>query len=111
MKEPSNPAKVNLKNIGRFIQGYSRKFTDAFGLLEDYKKEQVVWRSHQAEECTKNGACIYCGCTTPAKFYSDEACEDPEKKCYPDMMDKETWEKFKEQNHIRVTIYGTDEQV
>lgn len=99
-KKPVNPAKVNIKNVGSFLQGYARMFTDAFGLLEDHKKEQVVWRSRQAKECMDAKHCTYCGCSTPGKFYSDGACEDPVKKCYPEMMNAEDWEVFKQINSI-----------
>lgn len=101
---PEKKAKVTFKNIGRFIQGYSRKFTESFGLLDIHKREQVIWRATQASLCYSNGHCVYCGCATPAKFYSDEGCEDPVRKCYPDMMEKEDWEKFKIENQITINI-------
>jgi hypothetical protein len=104
MTKPSNKAKINVRNIGRFLQGYRRMFSDTFGMLEKYKQEQVVWRSQQAFECTKNGSCVFCGCTTPAKYYSDEGCEDPIRKCYPPMADEETWNKFKNSHNIAVHI-------
>lgn len=104
MRKPSSRAKVSIKNIGRFIQGYTRMFTEAFGLLETHKKEQVVWRSHEAKECTANGSCLFCGCSTPAKYYSDEACEDPNRKCYPAMMSEASWEQYKKSNNITVDI-------
>lgn len=103
-KKVENKAKVSLKNIGRFIQGYTRKFSDTFGLLEDYKKEQVIWRSEQAKECTLNGSCVYCGCDTPAKYYGDEECEDPIRKCYPAMMEEAGWEEYKKLLNITVKI-------
>lgn len=102
--KPSNRAKISLKNIGRYIQGYSRKLTESFGLLPEYKQEQVVWRTTQAQECLKNGSCLFCGCTTPAKFYSDEACEDPVRKCYPDMMSEQDWNTFKLTNKTKIQI-------
>jgi len=103
-KEPSNPAKISPKSVFAFAQGYLRKFSDAFGMLEEHKKEQVLWRTEKAKECMENGSCLYCGCTTPAKFYSDEKCEDPNRKCYPDMMSKKDWDKFKLENSITITI-------
>lgn len=103
-KKPENKAKISLTTIGRFIQGYARKFSETFGLLEYHKKEQVIWRTEQAKECTANGSCVYCGCGTPAKYYSDEACEDPVRKCYPAMMTEYTWEEFKQHNDITIKI-------
>lgn len=102
--EPSNPAKVTLKTIKSFLQGYTRKFTEGFGMLNQHQKEQVIWRSEKAQPCTDNGTCLYCGCDTPAKYYSDEACEDPIRKCYPAMMDKNTWEEYKKTNDITIKI-------
>jgi len=104
MTEPKNKAKISLKNIGRFLQGYSRMFSETFGLLEKHKQEQVIWRSEQAKECLKNGSCLYCGCDTPAKFYSDEACEDPQRQCYPSMMDVPTWEQYKAEHQITIKV-------
>lgn len=107
MKEkPENPAKVNLKNISKFLQGYARKLSDSFGLLPDYKKEQVLWRMEAAKPCTENGSCLYCGCDTPARYYSDEACEDPVKQCYPDMMSEAEWIEYKTKHNI--SINGPD---
>lgn len=104
-QKPEKKAKVNLKNIGRFLQGYARKFSDTFGLLEQHKKEQVVWRAEvMAIDCTTNGSCLFCGCDTPAKYYSDEACEDPVRKCYPDMMNKEDWEAWKTKYNVTINI-------
>src|ERR1043165_2995865 len=104
MKQPKNKAKINLRNIGRFIQGYTRMFSETFGMLEPHKQEQVVWRSAKAKECLQNGSCLYCGCDTPAKFYSNEGCEDPLRGCYPSMMDIETWEHYKKDNNISIKI-------
>lgn len=101
---PKKKAKINLKNIGRFIQGYTRAFSETFGLLDEHKKEQVIYRTELAKECTLNGSCVYCGCTTPAKYYSDEACEDPDKQCYPAMMNKEEWIAFKLEKDITIKI-------
>lgn len=100
--KPSNPAKITFKNIGHFIQGYKRMFSETFGLLDDHQKEQVIWRTIKAAECYKNGKCTYCGCDTPAKFYSDGACEDPVKQCYPEMMSRTEWEEFKLKNQIEL---------
>lgn len=103
-QKPSNPAKISLKNIKSFFQGYARKFSDAFGMLPKYKQEQVIWRTERAKACMENGSCLYCGCDTPGKFYSDDACEDPERKCYPDMMAEQEWEVYKRDNNIEIKI-------
>ncbi len=99
-QKPSNPAKPTWKNIKSYLQGHSRMITEMFGTLEPYVIEQVEWRGEQSQACVDNGACLYCGCTFPEKLYSDIGCDDPERKCYPPMMDKETWDKYKIDNKI-----------
>lgn len=103
-RKPENKAKINLSSISSFIQGYTRKFSETFGLLDLHKKEQVVWRGEVAKECLENGSCLYCGCDTPAKFYSDEACEDPIRQCYPAMLTAEDWNLWKQQHNITIKI-------
>lgn len=49
------------------------------------------------QECLKKGNCVICGCQTPQLQMTDESCDG---KCYPEMMDKETWEKYKKENQI-----------
>jgi hypothetical protein len=44
------------------------------------------------KECYDNGECIMCGCSTTALQMCNKACEG---KCYPAMMDKKMWVKFK----------------
>lgn len=102
--KPENPAKINALNIGRFLKGYARKFSAAFGLLEYWKQEQVIWRTRLAKQCTDNKACLYCGCDTPAKYYGDEACEDPVKQCYPAMMNEKEWNTFKRKTNLKIEI-------
>ncbi len=87
---------VTLSNIGAFVQGKTRKLIDRYGgkffSLESHIKEQVVWRETVAnKECVNNKECK-CGCTIPDLLYSNKSCPD---NCYPEMMDKEAWEKFK----------------
>jgi hypothetical protein len=106
------PAKINWINVKRYLQGWKRYFlyrltqrkhllgkvADTFPVLSQEKKEQFEWRLIvMNEKCLQGGACIICGCDTPQLQMIDEACEG---KCYPDMMDKETWRKYKEDNSI-----------
>jgi hypothetical protein len=44
------------------------------------------------KECYENGSCKMCGCNTTALQMADKACPKP---CYPKMMGKKEWEKFK----------------
>jgi len=102
--DPTNPAKADAKHIKAFFQGYKNYFTDKLGLLPDHKKEQIIYRLDKAKACVDNGHCLYCGCKTPERMYSDIGCEDPVRKCYPKMMNKDEWEQYKLDNQIEVKI-------
>lgn len=112
---PSHPAKVNFKNIRRYIQGWLRYLKYGFekwynrnkkeddkqvSFLPDEYKEQYEWRlTVMNPTCLSNGQCVICGCETPQLQMSGEACEG---KCYPDMMPKEEWEAYKKANNIKL---------
>jgi hypothetical protein len=49
------------------------------------------------QECLKSGHCIICGCQTPQLQMCDESCEG---NCYPEMMSKQDWEKYKKENRV-----------
>ena len=92
---------ITLKNIKSYIQGKSRLLVKKYGAefiqLEEHIQEQIVWREKLAlPECIKNKQC-YCGCDMPDMLYADKTCE---RNCYPEMMNKETWENYKKQNNI-----------
>jgi len=105
--KPTNPAKINLHNIKRFIQGYWRYLLFKFSvdgkdlnLLSKYKQEQFKWRLRVMNpECLNNKKCVICGCETPYLQMSDEACEG---SCYPAFMSKEEWKDFKKENQITI---------
>lgn len=100
----SNPAPIDGKHVKAFFQGYKNFFSDKASLLPLWKKEQIIWRLEKAKACVDNKSCLYCGCSMPHRAYSDIGCEDPIRKCYPEMMNKETWEKYKIDNNIEVHI-------
>lgn len=91
-------SQITPSNIKGFIQGNFRKFMEDYpGVIEDYIYEQVQWRlGIMDENCLINKQCP-CTCSVPNKQYEDRQCE---KGCYPDMMNKEDWEKFKLENNI-----------
>ena len=51
------------------------------------------------DECVKYGKCRYCLCDLPGKFYVTESCNKGER--FPDLMDEESWMKYKEENNIK----------
>ena len=105
--KPTNPAKITLHNIKRFIQGYWRYFLFKFSkdssdlnLLSKHKQEQFKWRMRVMNpECLKNKKCVICGCETPFLQMADDSCEG---NCYPAFMSKEDWNKYKKENQILI---------
>lgn len=90
-------AKVNLKNIRAYITGnyrfmiyYSKNF---YYLMRKHIREQIDWRMIvMRKECFNTGSCEECGCEVPALQMANKTCDG---MCYPEMMDKKTWEEFK----------------
>ena len=48
------------------------------------------------KDCYNNGQCIRCGCMTTALQMANKKCEG---NCYPPMMDRKKWKKFKSGNY------------
>lgn len=80
-----------------------RNWQDSSNILKcpEYIKEQSIFRLDQikqkAPECFAKGTCINCGCDIIEKSFEIAACE-----CYPERMDKKTWEKFKKTNNYDI---------
>lgn len=114
--QPTNPAKPTLKNIKKFIVGWSRYIlyklfyqghVSRLGedskdvmFLPKHQMEQFVWRQQIMNPlCLAQGKCVICGCQTPQLQMAGEACEG---NCYPEMMDKKEWENYKKENQIEI---------
>jgi len=112
----TNPAKINLKNIWKFITGWIRyilykattsKYLKKIGadihLLPEHQIEQFKWRIQQVTQkspkCLEDGKCVICGCETPQLQMASPKCEG---NCYPDMMDADAWKKYKSENQIKI---------
>lgn len=105
-----NPAKINLRNILAVIQSYFRKWqtkpktflTSGISLPQD-KWEQIIYRKHTLivtkSPCWEAGYCLQCGCEFPDKLFEDRSCE---KNCYPEMKTPEDWEKYKQEQQIKL---------
>lgn len=97
--------RITVKNILSYIEGNTNWLLDVFDLYPEYKKEQVMWRLQICKmDCVKENACIYCGCPPERKAFVDTSCNGGDR--FPDMMDKETWEKYKEQNNLNIDEYS-----
>ncbi len=91
--------KITLKNIKAYIEGNTQMTLDGLGLKPDYYKEQIAYRMLQCRDCMSKGECSYCGCSVPGKLYVTQSCNNG--KRFPDLMDEEDWNKYKEDNDIQ----------
>jgi len=92
---------ITPKKILQFIEGNMKMLGDQINLLPGYQKEQVLYRLELCkDDCVPQGNCKYCGCSVPGKLYVRESCNGGER--FPDFMDFEEWQKFKEDNNIKI---------
>jgi len=62
-------------------------------LMRTYIREQIEYRiSVMDKQCYDEGQCKICGCTTTALQMANKSCDKP---CYPTMMSKKDWSRFK----------------
>lgn len=99
LADPIKRAKLTLRNALGYLQGNWRRLGVATHLWE-----QAIWRRTKAPECMEKGECIYCGCEMIGKTLEDRGCENPERYCYPDMMNKKDWEKYKKDKDIKLFL-------
>lgn len=91
---------ITLKNISSFLEGNYKYYKDKFFTYPDYLKEQVIYRLSKCEkDCLKLDECINCGCNPRKKAFVVDSC-NPDR--FPDLMDKEDWDKFKKENNIEI---------
>lgn len=103
-----NPAKFNLKNIKKFLQGNFIKILIKVPFLKEHlieksKLEQYTWRRKQVLE--KSPRCLalnecYCGCDTEGLILANEGCEQ-KGLCFPPIMNTLEWSEFKIKNNIK----------
>jgi hypothetical protein len=92
-----------LKSIGSYVQGNIDALRDKYKdsiphwmELEQHVKEQILYREENSQ-CNLLDACKSCGCKIPELFYAKKACNEG---CYPELMDKQSWEYYKE--HLKI---------
>jgi len=87
-----------LKNVWYFIQGnirYSLYYTSWNWLIPLHIREQIEYRIKVMDKgCYGKGQCKMCGCTTTHLQMCNKPCPKP---CYPAIMSKEPWKKFKDE--------------
>lgn len=90
---------ITPKKIFQFIEGNLKMLGDKFDMIPQHEREQVLYRSEICKnDCMKYGYCVNCGCSVPGKLYVKKSCNDGGR--FPDLMDAEDWEKYKEENNI-----------
>lgn len=93
--------KITLKNIKHYIEGNIKMLGDKMHLLPEHEKEQVAYRAMICkDECVRLEYCVYCGCDIPGKLYVKESCNGGER--FPDLMNRDSWEKYKLDNGINL---------
>lgn len=110
-------AKITPRNIYAVLQAFFRKKRRSIAGFElpDHMYEQIIWRRTQVMKksptCWESGKCIVCGCDILGKTIEDRACSIIDDKesllsgkfpCYPAMLNKENWEKYKELDNIKL---------
>lgn len=100
-------AKITWRNIKAVFQAYWRRTKRLAGFdIGEHIWEQIVWRRTQvikkSPQCWEEGACYMCGCEILGKTMEDRGCSDSMSPCYPGMMSKENWKKYKINNQIKI---------
>lgn len=91
--------KVSISSIKSFARGHSNLLLRRLGLYPQFKQEQVLYRlSVCKDDCVRTGRCMNCGCPTYEKMHDPISCNQGVK--FPDMMDKEDWDEYKNDNNI-----------
>lgn len=87
---------INLKNIIAYFQGMLR-YKWYYGkfkfLIRTHIREQIDFRIKVMDkECLNQGSCKLCGCMVTGLQMANKMCDKP---CYPVMLSKKEWKKFK----------------
>jgi hypothetical protein len=97
-----NPPKLDLKHIWAVIQSFFRGLHTV-----KHRREQIIWRRGEvilkSPQCWEKGHCIQCGCQIVSKTRADMGCEN-EPFCYPEMMGRKKWKKYKKTNNIKLFL-------
>ena len=96
---------VTFNDIYSYLQGNIRHYLyySRFNfLVRKHIKEQFEIRVNSMNpECYRRGECVVCGCMTTNLQMASKACEG---FCYPILLGKKAWNKFKK--HEGIIING-----
>jgi len=89
-------AKKTPKNIWAYFQGnirYKLYYSRFRNLLPAHIIQQYEYRLQVMDQaCYDEGSCKLCGCQTTQLQMANKPCDKP---CYPAMMGKKQWKKYK----------------
>lgn len=87
-----------LDNIKSFLEGNLKYYYDGIIGLPSYTKEQILMRFEKCKDtCFTEEGCEYCGCDPIKKAFTIKSCNEGKK--FPDLMNKEDWEEYKNKNN------------
>lgn len=93
----------NLMNkVKQFVEGNLNLIYDDLIGKPIYYKEQIFYRASKCQDCHRIGVCLQCGCSLPGKHYVAKSCNGGVR--FPDLMDEESWEKYKKENDIQIKL-------
>lgn len=106
MKNNNNQEKkasLSLNNIVSFIEGNYNYYKDKFLSSPKYLQEQYHYRLDKCkDDCVPDNACIVCTCPPIKKAWVQTSCNHG--KRFPDLMDKPSWEEYKQQHNIDMNL-------
>lgn len=89
--------KKKINNVISYLVGNYRYFIyhkpKLRFLIRTHIQEQYKLRVKLMNpECYKQGSCVACGCVTTKLQFANKSCD---RGCYPKMLDRTTWDMFK----------------
>lgn len=101
--------KLTINSIKEYIEGNLSMLQDDFIGKPYHFKEQIIYRQSKCSDCLRLGRCLTCGCSLPGKHYVVKSCNDGLR--FPDLMNKEDWDKYKKDNGINIKISDTTVEI
>jgi hypothetical protein len=92
---------VSLTNVQSFIEGNLKYYKDKFLSSPKYLQEQYHYRLYKCKDsCIPQEKCEVCKCPPLKKAWVTKSCNNGTK--FPDLMDSDNWDEYKEDNDIDI---------
>jgi len=89
---------MNLNDVESYLEGNFSYYANKLGLYPEYLQEQIKYRlSKCKDDCLPQRKCRNCTCPPKKKLYVTKSCNPMR---FPDLMNKEDWNEYKERNNI-----------